>query len=333
MFTRRNITALFITLSSIAQSQEYEPFIIDEFERTSYYGQTRGGEGEHIAYFWSYISEGDTIINGKMYSNILLREDCFYEVNRDGEEKHEYSSTVCDLIGGIREENKRVLFYRYNSSKSDWAKAVCPAYVLPIEKEHLLFDFSLEEGDTVALAEIWEERYAVKIGEKKHELTGLKSHIMKLSGIGIDEMEWVESYGSERGLFASYIGQFTPYMGFDRYISCLKYQGKPIVDSLCGQCNKSQLSECELMVGTNEKKGELTTKAYPNPTTDEIMIESNRSIIEATIRNISGQVIGQYFVGGSNRTQIGEMNLKRGTMIIEILLTGGDRQFIRIVKL
>lgn len=324
---RTTLTLLFAIAAWLSHAQEYEPFVLDDFERTGFYGEHRGFEGEQLAYFWTIESKGDTVINGQNYVNILIRQDCKYEVDFNGSEDIAYSSESCDLVGGLREENKRVYFYRYSTLGPEWLRALCPAYVLPKNEEHLLFDFSLEVGDTVNLSYVFDKRQAIKKEERINSLTGYKGHIMEISDLGGEEIEWVEGYGSSTGLFSSYLGISIPYRGFKAYNSCLTYRGESIVDENCGQCDKDQVRSCESLVSTEEEQNEVSIKVFPNPTNGEVIIESNKRIKDVIIRNTNGQVLARKSVEGLKRTRIEVTNFAQEALLIEIQTTDGKRRF------
>lgn len=323
----------FCFLTQNLMAQEYTPLIIESFERTEYYAESRGQNNAHIAFFWTIESAGDTIIHQKSYQSLRIKQNCQYNLDGDGNEMTTYSEEPCSLVGGIREEDKKIYFYKYDTEGPSWLKVVCPAYVLSSEEEHLLFDFGLKVGDSIELSEIWQKTYAIKIGEGVDSITGNKSHKMLLTNESI-EVEWIEGYANSKSLFASYFGINLIGAGMDIYNACLVHDNNAIVKTNCGKCNESEIKSCDELVSTTSFEKNGSTIISPNPVNDIVLIKAHSVILEILVIDAKGHIIDR--VHNLNERKNVDIDLSEwlsGVYFIRLKMSSGEWENHRIFKL
>ena len=62
----------------------------------------------------------------------------------------------------------------------------------------------------------------------------------------------------------------------------------------------------------------ISVKLYPNPTSDYVIIESNMTIHDIEIYNLSGQLVQQVKQNKSERIQLDVSNLTAGLYLVKI---------------
>jgi len=135
---------LLIAATSIS-SQKYVPFPTENAQWNVHY-KNRISYSDYLSYIATYIQQGDTVINTKIYKKIYLKSYI------GGEQ-------TIRFIGGIREENKRIYWidYYYSGgnmwgvkSLSNEQKNCLKQHIKTSNKELVLYDFNNKNvGDTL----------------------------------------------------------------------------------------------------------------------------------------------------------------------------------------
>lgn len=73
-------------------------------------------------------------------------------------------------------------------------------------------------------------------------------------------------------------------------------------------------------------------RAYPNPTTTIMNIESNTLIKEVRVVDILGQIVKEISVSGLTKTQISVENLQQGSYILKIVDADNKQSTLRFIK-
>ena len=242
-----------------------------------------------------FMFYGDTVINEKEYKKmyISLKENPIFP--------HDWS-----LHSFMREdENKKV----WQLKSSYWGDLW----------EELLYDFSLEIGDTVQSAAncyVIVEDIADEImhnGDVRKVFRFSKNCFYEDDDYSfIMEDYWVEGIGSNYGLLIPFGSELTG--GFYELLCFHENDGLIFFNEEYKTCYKSS-------VGINTYDNRINI--FPNPTTNVFNIENidNLNIRAISIFNIQGQMIRQYDI---NSTQLDVSNISSGLYFIKIFTSGGE---------
>ncbi|MEM9820432.1 MAG: T9SS type A sorting domain-containing protein [Bacteroidota bacterium] len=170
--------------------QDYQPMVIESnrwfYENKTWDIASGGGWIFYHDYFTIFI-EGDTTLDGTAYKQLYLQ--------KNNEER---------FVGGIREnlDTRRVYVYLLDPDLLNTFYAGCGAIM---EQETLLYDFSVEVGDTVVSCfqggEVFQRDTILHQGEALNRI------LVNIHGV-IAEAYWMEGIGSIRGLFGPFTGEF-----------------------------------------------------------------------------------------------------------------------------
>ena len=196
------IALLFIPLIVYPQKKEYEyiPFPTSDAIWSEIYSFKDDIHWQPPVYERFAVNGEDTVINTIVYKKIYMFLDTVFNKN------------TASYIGALREdEHKRIWL------KMDTPLHPCKPAQIDNAEEILLYDFSVNEGDTITSEFLnitrwfWEEFFIVhKIDTIKIGNTCRKKIVIKhgFSEIGYPPhivVEWIEGIGSPNGLFfASY---------------------------------------------------------------------------------------------------------------------------------
>jgi hypothetical protein len=240
---------------------------------------------------------GDTVIHDTTYAKLYLQVDSTLSINN-----------VKYYLGGIRQENKKVLFR--------------PAYWS--HQDILLYDFSAKIGDTIrhnGIVRIFDNSYPT------HEFDYMDHYdiiqdISYESGNAIYSPvhfrpvfdTWYSGFGSINGIF----GPITDYpLSGDTYeLNCVKVNDTVIYnrDNTCQSCfcgaspgNAGSVMESDIIV------------IKQNPKNNSLQILNSTSIVPFSVEIID--VMGRYICskrGTTNSMEIG--GLKAGVYVVRIVL-------------
>src|SRR5690554_5289854 len=245
----RNILLLLILVSFalVSSAQAYHPMIEDDkvWLEAAYIGANEC-EYEEI---YQLRFEGDTTINGKMYRKILKRP--FHQVSPgpycppfEAEEEEEILNHFF-----MREDTTEHRVYLWHIDINNY----------PEGQEILLFDFTLEVGDTIPASNYATLGIPLIITDVS-DFTLLNGEIRKR--IEYVDGAYIEGVGGEYGLFQPLM----PGIGFWWNVLCLKQDEENIYS------HPNSLSQCNWMTSVDEIQGS-DIQLYPNPNTGTFSFE------------------------------------------------------------
>ena len=212
-------------------------------------------------YSFSYFSENDTLINGlkcnKLYQSGFVHSHCMF-----GNYINNWSPIHKTYVGAFRQDIqlKKVLFIFPSTSK-----------------ECLLYDFSLNVGDTLEGGCLEGEIIissidSVLIGNKYRNRFHLSNSTYSI----------IEGVGSTAGLFEP----FFPFE-YSGTLNCFTHNGQTIYPDT--------ITTCEIVTHANEVKSVLSILISPNPFITQTSVRSNQILNNAivTVYNSLGQQVKQ----------------------------------------
>jgi len=232
---------------------------------------------------WEYFASGDTTINSTAYKKIYHRDLVITQSGPPFQAEGPYQ-----LYGFLRDDSVNRKVYAINLFSG----------MCPMNREYLMFDFSLEVGDTAAFCMIPDFTNFVIQEIFLSDVLGFSTRVF----VGYEAI--YEGLGSDFGLFED---MFAPLKGTKQ-----KYQYHTFLYYYCRE------SPCMLLVSTSEITQFSPLTISPNPAKDKIYIrgEKIKEINLLTIYNHIGMVELQ--VAGSTNT-IDVSRLPRGMYIVELV--------------
>lgn len=193
---------------------------------------------------WEYYATGDTVIDEVLYAKIYKRD---LVVTQDGPPFEADGPYI--LYGFIRDDSIERKVYAIKFHEFDNC---------PVNEEYLLFDFSLNIGDTADLCIIPSYCDLIVQNIYPSEVLGFATNVYQLNGQVCEGLMY-EGMGSNYGLFEE---MFTP----------VKKEGDKNLYSisLYYYCRESP---CDLLVSLPEETFLLALKVYPNPANNYIIFE------------------------------------------------------------
>ena len=305
--------------------QEYTPFYLDDVKWTMQRViPAHGIRDRHL--FWEIYTLNDTIIENKTYRKVATRNLCELTINAQGSTIYNYSINTDEFIfGGIREENKKVYFLRFEEQPS-WQLFQYRMRSFPQDREHLLYDFDVSPGDTIHFSSIrsfevlngdtsfYTTDYFSIIRERLLPLNGHNNHSVINSNAYAFPHETgklIEGIGSDYGFFGAYDSYLT-------VLNCFEMNGEVVY-------SRAGCDFCAGFVSTSEKDPFSEIKVYPNPTSHSLNIEnnSNLKIIEIRILDTFGKElsINRYH---NQPHHINLSNFNTGFLFLQIKFENGD---------
>nr|NQU92444.1 T9SS type A sorting domain-containing protein [Bacteroidota bacterium] len=249
-----------ILTSLLIFSQEYYPFpdsnaIWNKYSIHVEYPQS-------VAYKIRYGTIGDTMIDNMEYSKIyrLIDDTCLNISNSE-------------YFGAIREENKKI--YTITTYHGD--------------QEILLYDFSKQVGDTIfSNSPEGYMAYPVIISSidtiELNDGSNRRRYWLEGGYYSLLTECWIEGFGSIHGLFTPLFDLITNY--YEPHLSCFKQNGNTVY------LNNYSCDKCFCSLGTSINEiSEIQIQVYPNPFSDQIIIESKNECSEIRIYNSKGKII------------------------------------------
>ncbi len=274
-FYFKRLILLFVVLfAQEIKAQEYTPFPTDSaFWFVRFYEFGDYPEIKNLR----FVLKGDTVINDKKYSKL-------YSINSQADNFY--------FLGGLREEEKKVYYIgEFDGSVS------CISSSEIKENEILLYDFSLNIGDTVPGCHTWQ----VVVGYDSVLVSGRYHKRQKVGGAGVDndgniiyeeadDIEHnIEGVGTGRGIF--YPLQF--WFEWDWELLCFE-------DSVIDFKNA-----CNTVAIENRYLSEQIQIA-PNPITElsYLQINSSLHLKRLSIYDLYGRKIRDISINNMNRIPI-----------------------------
>lgn len=283
------LLSISIILLQQVYAQEYNPTAVEGVHWVIRYDDN--STFEPVDGLWEYFASGDTVVNGLTYKKILKRDLVVTQNGPPFETEEEY-----ELFGLIRDDtlNKKVFAFNLQENNN----------YCPVDEEYLLFDFSLNIGDTVNLC-IHPDFFDFVIQDiSTSTVLGFTTKLFE----GEDIL--YEGMGSNYGLFEE---MFAPFKKNRRYVySTFLYY----------YCREEP---CDLFVSTEYHMESKSVEIYPNPTNSVLNIKNdyNTKINRIFIYNSLGQKQIEIY---QNTNQIDISKLKNGVYFIEF---ESEEKFIR----
>ncbi len=306
LFTGSQSILLVILPFTVCFAQVYTPFYLQDSKWviTRTYPVLGPGDGHD---YWEDYTLADTVISDTTYTILARRNLCRLFPDMSGVLHNDANLDTHErLVGGLREENKKV-YIRYFTS--------------PIER--LLYDFDVAVDDTVYFT----PTVFTIIRSVNPPQNGLISYTVTNSTAFAYPYETgtlFEGIGSSYGLFGSYDSYLTDLLCFAR-----DAEG----DSLAMAC-----TPCSQFITSNKddqiRPGSLSVKVYPLPTRGMLTVESGIEInlLKITVLDITGHVLLQ-IPCSTNQVELDLSLLPASILILVIQYNNGAQVVKRVVKL
>lgn len=291
---------ILLTLITTVKSQDYVPFPTENAYWNVFYAGTCQ-EAPPDSMILRYTISGDTVIDNKTYNKLHLELD--YTLN-----------PIIRVIGGIREENKKI----YYTGETVLAAT---------NGEYLLYDFTKQIGDTI-----------------KHDSKGGFYSVI----LDIDSILIGDSYRKRYKVDNHWFYQNPDYLiegigsvqnGLLGHISDIPTCGTHYWEHICFKENgevkylNPNFDDCfpsYLLMDANITKLETKIKIYPNPIDQNLQIENNTNEnLNIKIIDINGRSIIEQPLNGTKT--IIKLDIKSG--IYNVLITSKNGQKILTQKI
>lgn len=286
---------------NLAFAQTYEPFI----DTTKRWNMTRTIYNTQIYTYTARIKKIDTLIDGKVYQKIV--SDTIYLLPEN---------ESAGYLGFIREDTTSKKVYYTNTDVG------YSPFQFNTNEERLLYDFSLEIGDTATVMTTEEcnndgsgfTSLKVLNIDSLELIDGSKRKRWFLEDINNgDEVYWIEGIGSEFGLYMPSCPRTALHM-FEYSLLCF-FEDET---HLYQQQNQTTCS-----VFWTSSTDELDMKengfvVFPNPASDELNIELNKEITgKLVVYDAKGlEVLNKKFTGDNLKVNI--ESLSKGVYYLKI---------------
>jgi len=290
---------LLLGLSTQAQDEyEYTPFPDSNAIWSEYY-EPPLGSGEDPYYHALALFNEDTVINSITYQKLFRLKDTV--LNRD---KAEY-------VGGIREDSaKRVYF-----------KGTPIDYLMPDDNvlnendEVLLYDFSLEEGDTIKFGN--ETSFFLLTVENIDTLFVNGGARKRYYFSQYPWSSWIEGVGNIRGLL--FTSGDLPTNGIYNTLICFKRDGKHeyFNDQFSG-CFPGPLANA---IGDVD---EQSARVFPNPADESVYFENPGNVERLSIYSLDGKQLIQQPVSDRERISVSVAAYPPGIYFYKLIGSSGQ---------
>jgi hypothetical protein len=278
------ILSLLIGLPFAVSAQTYQDFPLDESAEWIMY------KGTHESDCWVDLSVsyyiGDTVVySGQVYHEIRYVGTSWSGVTETENPDCSVSPhPVSGMAGAIRAENG--IYYVGDSSG-----------------EEMIFDFTLEVGDTLQNAFTINQPLTVDSTDSV-DINGRSCKRLFISGSDTPEGTWiVEGVGSGFGpLEPLYIGFHIDQM------SCYRENSQSVFPFNASNCS---------LVGLEEETDNTGFKIHPNPTTSVLNVSGLTSQTSITISSILGKVVMSGNIQENEELDVSE--LKSGIYILKMI--------------
>lgn len=274
------LTALFL-LSAFTRtlSAQNIPFPAADAEWITTHESSYCTGGSTLYHLWREYLGPDTSIQNTPYHRLMFSPECTHgTTGTNCTEFTSYETGDAIAVGGIREDNGKVYFYKFDLPDSVFLLYEKALAILPVGEDVLLYDFNWATADTVVVPLKTGTPLSFVVTQAE-TLNGRKNITLKhLNGIGYNR-QVIEGIGEKTGLFGMYYSPAaSAYLPLD---ICFYYRGQLVQNSAyCSFCG---------LVNTGEPGGALPLKIYPNPATDVISIEGNPDAGPCLLRIFDGQ--------------------------------------------
>jgi hypothetical protein len=264
------------------------------------------GEYPHsTTIFFSYVLQGDTIIDGIQRSKVYFIPD----INKRD-----------SLLTGYFHTKGKVIYYRQdvNDVTDCWLGRceICDEF---FGKDYPLYDFSLEEGDT----------YVNSFGNK---LTVNSVDTLVINGIKRKRINfndsgsscWIEGMGSNTGLFR-HVEKTPTSAAYSRSFACFSHNGTVLYLGHsfpdCPQANFSSLNKID----------QDSVKVFFNHHRHTISIVSPYAIKRVKVFNANGLLLQEEKINGEFQIVLHKCMLTSGVYIVNIVFQDGKNEIRKLL--
>lgn len=252
---------------------------------------------------------GDTLIDGRFYNRMeQLTLDSAFNVSDK------------TFLGGVRSEGEVVYYFQEGEAE-----------------EVVLYDFGLEEGDSIVLDPIYAfvpiTRYVDSV--RVLSIAGADRKVIYFEpGASFAPVEiWIEGIGSNFGPIYRAIDPGFDY-GWD--LLCFLH-GAEYLNLTLIECFLPELNDCPIINSVPEKEN-LNFSIFPNPTFDKVFIESkNGSLnnLEINLFSLDGRLVGKYLNQNGEKIELDLSGQSCGIYFLEIKnkLNQDRLGFSKIIKM
>jgi len=292
---------LFTGLLTHAQDEyEYTPFPDSNAIWSEYYEPPLGSD-ECPSYHALALFNEDTVINSIKYQKLFRLYDTV--LNR---EKAEY-------IGGIREDTAKRVYCKMKM-ESDTIPWWYPPGEINSNGEVLLYDFSLEEGDTLHEGNFMLSYWYLVV--KKIDTLSINGEYRKKYHFQYPWQKWIEGIGNVMGLLFN--SGDLPTNGVGNTLICFKRAGKQ-------EYFNDQFSECfpGPLANAIGDVDEQSARVFPNPADESVYFENPGNVERLSIYNLDGKQLIQKPVSNQERISISVSGYSPGMYFYKIIGPSG----------
>lgn len=292
------LIATILTLSTNAQTSIYHPFPDSNAIWNLYFtGCQTGNDNES----YSILIVGDTLISGHTYHKLSTP---FVQVTLDGfcSQTH-----FAGYKGAIRQDTlmKKVFFIPPDSSS-----------------EHLLYDFTMQVGDTVKgylESYSWSADTVISIDSI---LVGNIYHKRWYIDNGYN-IYIIEGVGSTYGLIEFSPGGMVDFPDYS--ITCFKQNGQSLYPDTTTNCQLITSINCNDPISNQ-------VKVFPNPSNGLFTVDFDQpfNIKEVRVTDLLGNIVFQQQTNNQQKTYID--NLSRGSFILTVIDKDCTTRNIKIIS-
>jgi hypothetical protein len=193
-----------------------------------------------------------------------------------------------------------------------------PSYVNVNEKEEiLLYDFSLEEGDTLYGGNFMGNNEYIVV--TSIDTISIHGEYRKKYHFQYSWQKWIEGIGNLMGLL--FLSGDLPTNGVDNTLVCFKRDGKQ-------EYFNDQFSECfpGPLANAIGDVDEQATRVFPNPAEESVYFENPGNIERLSIYNLDGKQLIQKPVSNRERISISVSGYSPGMYFYKLIGPSGQTQ-------
>lgn len=305
------ITVAFITSFFVGNAQDYVPFPMENTTWSMYSYNFEANE----AWVHNLILTGDTIVDSNLYTKVSRSLIWYGNLMSSGPGGNlNYPS---ETVGLIREDSLKKVWY-----------FDLTGYLGFYGEERVIFDFGLEVGDTMVMAEFVEEVVAdVYIGEY-----GTRTIEFAPSDLNYEGRKWIEGIGSlNRGLWDRFLFEG---FGEDTYLVCYNHDSVSYVHEyeIIESPDFYIENQCAFYTGLNDIEHQIQFNLSPNPTTNQVIITFPK-VFDGQVKvfDIQGALVMQSQLNHVIENRLDVSQLNQGLYLVQILGESGERGLEKLV--
>ncbi|MDR9397603.1 MAG: T9SS type A sorting domain-containing protein [Salibacter sp.] len=265
--------------------------------------QTHFPDSNAIWSVWQtkYKVEGDSTYNGKTYQKYFSAQDISIDAN-----------TEWSYVGMVREDTNAQKVYAIHPDST---------------QEHLLYDFDVSVGDTVAVYQLIFLTQKVEVIIESVDTLMINNIVHKRvkteSDFPYDEY-WLEGIGSTYGVLSPGSSNYPVSDVSYPQLLCFERDGVKLFE-------RQSFENCyakDPNVSVDEVRNDVSVKVFPNPTSNQLRIQSDLKISSFKVLSVTGQVLK----AGMLSDQVISVNaLNAGVYFLEITTQEGEKGVERFV--